>query len=75
MKLLRPNINCFSLLLVTSPYLVVTTDNSVLTSGYLIATTGNFWLILVTFHYVWFIVLGATIQKKLPRGVLQNSCF
>ena len=75
MKLLRRNINCFSLLLVTSRYLVVIIDNLVVTSGYLIATTGNFWLILVTFYYVWFIVLGATIQKKLPRGVLQNSCF
>ena len=69
MKLLRRNINCFSLLLVTSRYLVVIIDNLVVTSGYLIATTGNFWLILVTFRYVWFIILGATIQKQLPRGV------
>ena len=73
MKLLRQNINCFSLLLVTSRYLVVIIDNLVVTSGYLIATTGNFWLILVTFRYVWFIILGATIQKQLPRGVLQKK--
>ena len=73
MKLLRRNINCFSLLLVTSRYLVVIIDNLVVTSGYLIATTGNFWLILVTFRYVWFIILGATIQKQLPRGVLQKK--
>ena len=73
MKLLRRNINCFSLLLVTSRYLVVIIDNLVVTFGYLIATTGNFWLILVAFHYVWFIILGATIQKQLPRGVLQKQ--
>ena len=73
MKLLRRNINCFSLLLVTSRYLVVIIDNLVVTSGYLIATTGNFWLILVTFRYVWFIILGATIQKQLPRGVPQKK--
>ena len=73
MKLLRRNINCFSLLLVTSRYLVVIIDNLVVTSGYLIATTGNFWLILVTFRYVWFIILGAMIQKQLPRGVLQKK--
>ena len=73
MKLLRRNINCFSLLLVTSRYLVVIIDNLVVTSGYLIATTGNFWSILVTFRYVWFIILGATIQKQLPRGVLQKK--
>ena len=73
MKLLRRNINCFSLLLVTSRYLVVIIDNLVVTSGYLIATTGNFWLILVTFRYVWFIILGATIQKQLPRGVPQKT--
>ena len=73
MKLLRRNINCFSLLLVTSRYLVVIIDNLVVTSGYLIATTGNFWSILVTFRYVWFIILGATIQKQLPRGVPQKK--
>ena len=73
MKLLRRNINCFSLLLVTSRYLVVIIDNLVVTSGYLIATTGNFWLILVTFRYVCFIILGATIQKQLPRGVPQKK--
>ena len=70
------NVTCVHFyLLVTTGYLVDTSDYLVIVSGYLIANTGYFWLLLVTSHYFWFLVL-VTMSKPLVKGrPLTNNLF